>query len=182
MRVEGDVGAYLPLTDLARAEVAIDETIATGRGGSTAIATPSGVSTLAVKGQPIVDAAVGLEWFLHPGFSLLMGASTDLSAIAPLPASPPVGTLAETRMQRVAGTFGIGSYGDGSELLLGTELSYAFGKSVAVNPFVEPPGLALVDQRTFTAMFVIAGGVSLSAFRRTLTDIRNVVRLPGEKP
>jgi hypothetical protein len=176
MRVEGDVSAYVPVTALSQADLGIDQTTV-GPGKTTV---QSGVTTLGVTGRPIVDAAFGLEWFTSPGFSLLGGVSTDLSAMDPLPTKPSIGTLAETRMQRVATSLGIGSYGDGSELLLGTELSYAWGKSIAWDPFAQQPQLALVDQRTFTAMLVVAGGMSLSAFRRTLKDLGGVVRLPGK--
>ena len=55
------------------------------------------------------------------------------------------------------------------------------GRSIAVDPFVEPTSLALVDQHTWTAMFIIAGSASLSAFRRTLRDLGRVVRIPEGK-
>ena len=84
-------------------------------------------------------------------------------------------------MDRVTASLGIGSYGDGNQLLLGTQLSYGWGKSIAVNPYTSPQTLALVDQKTFGAMFVIAGSVSLSAFKRTLKDLGSVVRLPAPK-
>jgi hypothetical protein len=163
LRLECDVGAYLPLTDLAHVDVQTNP------------------NPPPVKSQPAVDAAIGAEYFVSPGFSFLGGASTDFTTLAPLPSSPPVGTLAESRTERVTGSFGIGSYGDGSELLMGLELSYAWGRSIAVDPFVEPTSLALVDQHTWTAMFIIAGSASLSAFRRTLRDLGRVVRIPGGK-
>jgi hypothetical protein len=163
LRLEGDVGAYLPLTDLAHVDVQ---------------GTPNPPP---VQSQPAVDAAIGAEYFVSPGFSFLGGASTDFTTLAPLPSAPSVGTLAESRTERVTGSFGIGSYGDGSELLMGLELSYAWGRAIAVDPFVEPTSLALVDQHTWTAMFVIAGSASLSAFRRTLRDLGRVVRIPEAK-
>jgi hypothetical protein len=82
---------------------------------------------------------------------------------------------------RVTASIGLGSYGDGSELLLGTQLSYGWGKSIAVDPYVSPPQLALVDQRNFGAMIIVAGGVSLSAFRRTLKDLQTVVKFPQRR-
>ena len=160
LRLEGDVGAYLPITDLAHVDV------------------QAAPNPPPVRSQPAVDAAIGAEYFVSPGFSFLGGASTDFTTLAPLPSSPPVGTLAESRTERVTGSFGIGSYGDGSELLMGLELSYAWGRSIAVDPFVEPTSLALVDQHTWTAMFIVAGSASLSAFRRTLRDLGRVVRIP----
>ncbi len=178
LRIEADATGYVPLTDLADAGVSTTRTtLAGGASSSTSFG-----QSMAVSGQPLVDAAFGFEWFLNPSLSLLGGASTDFSAMKPLAPSPPVGTLAESRMQRVTGSIGIGSYGEGSELLLGAQLSYGWGKSIALDPYVSPPELALVDQRTFGAMLVVAGGVSLSAFRRTLQDLRTVVRLPQVRP
>jgi hypothetical protein len=163
LRLEGDLGAYLPLTDLAHVDV------------------QGAPNPPPVKSQPAVDAALGAEYFLSPGFSILGGASTDFTTLAPLPSSPPIGTLAESRTERVTGSFGIGSYGDGSELLMGFELSYAWGRSIAVDPFVEPTSLALVDQHTWTAMLIVAGSASLSAFRRTLRDLGNAVSFPQSR-
>ena len=84
-------------------------------------------------------------------------------------------------MQRVGASFGIGSYGDGNELLFGTELSYGWGRSAAFDAFADPPRLTLVDQRTYGVMLVIAGGVSLTAVRRTIRDLGSVVKLPEPK-
>lgn len=173
-RVEADVTGYLPVTDLAHASIHTNATtLASGAATST-----SSTQTLTVAGRPVVDAAVGGELFLTKGFSLLGGLNTDFSTIAPLAQSPPIGTLVEARTHHAGLSIGIGSYGDGSELLLGTQLSYGWGKNVAVDPYETPAQLALVDQRTFGAMLVIAGSVSLTAFRRTLENLQNVVRLP----
>ncbi|MGD0526456.1 MAG: hypothetical protein ABSE49_14995 [Polyangiaceae bacterium] len=175
--VEADATTFLPVTDLARAEV---QTTQTDLVGSTATSS-SLARTLTVAGQPIVDAALGLEWFTSSGLSLLGGVSTDFSAMKPLAQSPPIGTLAETRTQRATLSLGIGSYGSGSELLFGTQLSCAWGKSIAVDPYESPPSLTLVDSRTYGAMLIIAGSVSLTAFKRTLQDLQTVVKLPVVK-
>jgi hypothetical protein len=176
-RVEADVTTFLPVTDLAHAEVGTNETKLVGTSASS-FSTPQ---TLTVAGQPLVDASLGIEWFVSSGLSLLGGASTDFSAMAPLGPSPPIGTLAETRMQRATVSLGIGSYGHGSELLLGTQLAYGWGKSIAVDPYVSPAELTLVNARTYGAMVIIAGSVSLSAFKRTLQDLQTVVKLPAVK-
>ena len=175
--MEVDATAYIPVTDLAHAGVQTSETNLVG---SSATST-SFSRTLTVAGRPIVDAAVGLEWFTSPSLSLLGGLATDFSAMAPLSQSPPIGTLAETRVQRATASFGVGSYGDGSELLFGTQLACGWGKSIAVDPYVSPAQLTLVDSRTYGAMLIIAGSVSLSAFKRTLQDLRTVVKIPGVK-
>jgi hypothetical protein len=178
LRVEGDVSGYVPITTLARADVQTQLTTV-GHGGATA--STSFPSSVQMSGWPVVDVGLGLEYFLSPRFSLLTGASTDLSGLAPLPANPAIGTLAETRMQRVATSLGVGSYGDGSELLLGTELSYAWGKSIALDPYGASPTLSLVDQHTWQVMLIIAGSASISAFRRTLKDLGEVVKFPQSR-
>jgi hypothetical protein len=175
--VEVDATTFLPVTDLARAEVQTNET---NQAGTTATSS-SLARTLTVAGQPIVDAGLGLEWFTSPGLSVLGGVSTDFSAMKPLAASPPIGTLAETRTQRATLSLGLGSYGTGSELLFGTQLSCAWGKSIAVDPYASPAALTLVDSRTYGAMLIIAGSVSLTAFKRTLQDLQTMVNLPAVK-
>jgi hypothetical protein len=174
LRIEADATAYVPLVDLADADVTVQRTALQGGASQSS----SSSQSLRVTGHPVVDAAVGLEWYLSPALSVLAGASTDFSAVDPLAASPPIGTLAESRTQRAAASFGVGSYSEGSELLLGVELSYAWGKSIALDPYVSPVELALVDQRTIGAMLVVAGGVSLSSLNRTLQDLRRLVRIP----
>jgi hypothetical protein len=176
-RIEADATTFIPVTDLARAGV---QTTRTDLVGGTAMSS-SMPQSLTVAGQPLVDASLGLEWFTSKSLSVLGGLSTDFSAVAPLASSPPIGTLAETRTQRATMSLGIGSYGSGSELLLGTQLSYGWGKSIAVDPYVSPAALTLVDSRTYGAMLIIAGSVSVSAFKRTLQDLQTVVKLPVVK-
>lgn len=175
IRVEGDASLYVPVTYLEHADLQTTQTLS-GPTGTTSVTSPS---ALEVDGRPLVDAAVGLETFLSPRVSLLTGASLDVSPLGPLPSRPQIGTLEQNRMQRAAVSLGVGSYGDGSELLFGTELSYAWGQSLAFDPFEATPGLSVVDQHTFGIMFVIAGSASISAFRRTLRDLGDVVRIPA---
>jgi hypothetical protein len=175
VRVESDASLYVPVTYLEHSDLQTTQTAA----GATSTTSTRGPTSLEVNGRPLVDAAVGLETFLSPRLSLLTGASLDLSPLGPLPLHPSIGTLEQTRMQRAALAIGVGSYGDGSELLFGTELSYAWGQSLAFDPFEATPGLTVVDQRTFGIMFIIAGSASISAFRRTLRDLGDVVRLPA---
>jgi hypothetical protein len=175
VRVEGDASLYVPVTYLEHADLQTIQTTS----NATSTTSNSAPSSLEVNGRPLVDAAVGVETFLSSRLSLLTGASLDLSPLGPLPLHPQIGTLEQNRMQRAALSIGVGSYGDGSELLFGTELSYAWGQSLAFDPYEATPGLTVVDQRTFGIMFIIAGSASISAFRRTLRDLGDVVKLPG---
>jgi len=176
LRLEADASAYLPLPYIARADLSTQEVTTSALGAGR-----GGTSTIQIQGHPVVDAAFGVEYFLSRGLSVLGGASADFSALDPLPATLAPGALEESRMQRVGASFGIGSYGDGNELLFGTELSYGWGRSAAFDAFADPPRLTLVDQRTYGVMLVIAGGVSLTAVRRTIRDLGSVVKLPEPK-
>ena len=180
LRIEGDASAYLPITHLASADVTTQTTsnvagVTQGTASST---------TLLMDGRPVVDVALGAEYFLTPGFSVLGGASIDFTGLPPLssqvitPSQGVAPELAETRMHQVAGTFGIGSYGDGSELLIGTQFSYGWGTSIAFDPFIDPVRVTTVNTHTYGLMLVIAGGASISAFRRTLRDLGNAVKFP----
>ena len=167
IRVEGDASLWIPVQPFARAE-------ATG----TQTASVNGVASsrsfnqiIDVNADTIVDAGFGFEWYVSRAISLLGGASTDWSALGELSATPPPGTLAESRVHRLAASFGVGTHGLATELLLGTELSYGWGQSVAVDPYVDPPRLALVDERLFGVMLVVAGRTSLALVRDTLSRV-----------
>ena len=177
LRFEGDASAYLPVGTLATATPHVSQTAMIGGGLSSS----SYNTTIIDYAWPVVDAAIGAEWFTSPGLSFLGGLSTDFSAVPLLPDSPPLESVADSRLQRVAASFGIGSYGDGSELLLGTQLSMAFGKTLVVDSFVDPPRFVLADRRSFGAMLIIAGGASITAFKRTLANLTDIVRVPPPK-
>ena len=171
LRAEGDVSAYVPITHLATAEVTTQSTSAGGKPVTTASS-----ETIFMDGRPVVDAAVGVEYFFKPSLSVLAGASVDFTGLQPIQQN--IDALAQTRMHQVATSLGIGSYGDGSELLLGTQLSYGWGQSIAFDPFIDPPRVSQIDTHSYGVMFVIAGGASISAFRRTLQDLGNAVKFP----
>jgi hypothetical protein len=52
---------------------------------------------------------------------------------------------------------------------------------MAFDPFSESPRLSLVNTHAYGLMFIIAGGASISAFRRTLQDLGNAVKFPQPK-
>jgi hypothetical protein len=180
LRLEGDASAYVPIAHLASADVTTQTTY-TSKGVTEGTASST---TLLMDGRPVVDVAMGAEYFLTPGFSVLGGASIDFTGLPPLatqvitPTQGVAPELAETRMQQVAGSFGIGSYGDGSELLIGTQFSYGWGQTIAFDPLVDPVRVNTVNTHTYGLMLVIAGGASISAFRRTIRDLGNAVKFP----
>jgi hypothetical protein len=78
-------------------------------------------------------------------------------------------------VHRVATTLGLGSYGDGTELLLGTELSFGWGRAFAVDNYVFPAQVSLVTQNTYGVMFIIAGSTSLSTLRSTVDRLGHAI-------
>ncbi len=167
LRIEADATLWVPVQPFARAEIQVSQTALVGN-----VATARSYNEVDdVDAQPIVDTGLGLEWYLNPSLSLLGGASTDWSALDALPSEPRPSTVAETRLHRVTTSFGIGMHGVATELLVGTELSYGWGRSIAVDPYVDPPRLALVDEHAFGVMLVIAGRTSLAVVRETLSRV-----------
>ena len=177
LRAEGDLSAFVPITHLAMAEVTTQTTAVNGQNSASS-------TTLLMDGRPVVDAALGLEYFVRPSFSILGGAKLDFTGLQPL--QQDIAALAQTRMHQVGLSLGIGSYGDGSELLLGTSLSYGWGQSLAYDPFVDAATqmtvpMTVINTHSYGLMFIIAGGASISAFRRTLQDLGNAVKFPERK-
>lgn len=168
VRIEGDASVWIPAARVARADVHVNRTETFG--GKAATSSQDG--SLDASAGPVVDAALGIEWFPRPTLSFLAGVSTDFSALAPIASPPPLGTVADSRVHRAAASFGIGSYGGtGTELLFGTELSYFWGQSVTVDPYASAPRPALVGQHGIGAILMVAGTVSFSSVKRTLENI-----------
>src|SRR5206468_141169 len=136
LKLEADVSYYFPRDAATRATLHVQDVTASN--GAVATGTREVVITDAA--EPVVDAAFGMEAHLSRAISLLGGVSSDFSAVPRLSndAPPPIGSVATSRTHRAAGSFGIGSYGDGSELLLGTEISYAVGRTFVANDYVLP--------------------------------------------
>ena len=123
----------------------------------------------------VLGIGIGGEVYVTPKLSLLGGANTDISAV-------PDGKLAGSlmnyfpeRTHRIAGSFGIGSHGDGGDLLFGTELGVAWGDRLAVNSYELPPGLATTPHNRIELLFVIAGSTSLKSITRAVRDVRQVI-------
>jgi hypothetical protein len=124
-----------------------------------------------------VNVGVGAEVYVAPYLSLLAGVGTDLSAapkndegltndkMSYLPA----------RTNRVSASVGIGSHGEGGDLLVGGELRYTWGDRLAVNSYVLPPRLETTFTETYGVLLVVAGTTSFKAIRRAVEDLSDVV-------
>jgi hypothetical protein len=150
----------------------VDTTTVTN-GTASALATDVAYASAA---RAVVDAAFGAEYFVVPTFSLLGGLSTDVSRVSELSLAPSIGTFHESRISRLATSFGIGSYGEAGTILVGMQLSMGWGQALAVNPYTVPNGYAAVDTRTFGAMLIVAGSTNLRALRGAVESVKELVR------
>lgn len=126
------------------------------------------------RARGVVNMNAGVEFFVTPSVSLVGGASVDVSSVSP-------GLLAHVfdyqvaRSNRFTTSFGVGSRGEGGDVLFGTELSWATGERFAVDAARSPPSLVSTPQDTFRILFVFAGSTSFNAIRRTVRDVRQVL-------
>jgi hypothetical protein len=173
---ELNVSFHAPLSRAYRAEL----TGSTVRMDGTTVQDDATSVDLAEPARGVVNIGVGTQVFVFPKVSLLAGLGTDVSAVQD-------GNLRGTQMRyfpyrtnRIAGSFGIGSHGEGGDILVGTEASYGWGQRVAVNSFEVPPTVESTGHSTFALLFVIAGSTSLKAIARAVKDVKEVVTEPGE--
>ncbi|MBI2394144.1 MAG: hypothetical protein HYV09_31530 [Deltaproteobacteria bacterium] len=129
--------------------------------------------------RAVLNAGIGGQYLLTPTLSVLGGFSTDFSAA---PADEPRGDLLNyntARTHRLSGTIGFGSHAADpkeGELVIGTELSYGWGKRLVVNSYQLPPEFSRASHGTFTALLIIAGSTSLASIRRAVSDAAGVWR------
>jgi hypothetical protein len=130
--------------------------------------------------HPLVNVGIGAEWFVARNLSLLFGFSTDLTALPELEDGVVDATLFRARMSWFRTGAGLASYTDFGDFVLGLRGDFGWGELQAVNTFVEPNRLELVDQREFGIMLVLAGRISLGTIQRTALGVQHVVE--GEAP
>ena len=136
-------------------------------GGSQAV-------TLNTRYQPTVNVSVGAELYVRRSLSFLFGFATDFSAVDGLGA----GALAPTQINRLLGSFGIGTHGESGTLLLGTQAYWGWGQAMAPNVYAIPPGEAATNVNTFGILFVLAGATSLKSIEEAAREMRNLVTRP----
>lgn len=175
VRFELDAMVNFPRNKATEAKLAVDELLAvSGRRASERTSESSFYGNI----QPVVNTGVGIEWFFQPRLGLLMGASTDFTAIPPLSQEPTIGTIAFTRMNRASGSLGIGSYGKNTELAVGVEVSHMWGKTFVLNPFEIPNRLVPVEQSGWGFVLVVAGATNLNALKATVENVQEIVKTP----
>jgi len=137
------------------------------------LTTSSFQATYAARTLPTVNAAVGGEYFMSRRLSVLGGLWTNVTPFAPLsPApAPSLGNLVQGRAHRLGFSLGLGSYGDGGELLFGTQLGYGWGQSIVANLYSVPNDWSVVNSSNYSALFIIAGSTNLRAIKSAIEGV-----------
>lgn len=132
-------------------------------------------STFGVQEHVVVNAGAGGEYFFKPTFSFVGGASINFTAQPPLSPSLTVGNVVQERGSLATISGGVGSYGQSGNLLLGLQLGYGWGQSLAANPYVTPNQWAVVDTSSYNVLVILAGSTSLRALGRAVERIEHVI-------
>lgn len=138
--------------------------------------------SLGERARGVVNFAAGAEFSVSNHVGVLGGVSTDLSAV---PSGALKGSLFNYyphRTHRVAGSFGIGWHGEGSEIIFGGELSIGWGDRLAVNSYQLPPAIGATGHGTYQLMLVVGGSTTLRALKRAVQDVTDVLKEPKPKP
>jgi hypothetical protein len=175
LKVEIDGFYYFAREEAIASQMHVEEL---GTSGATATNAPFD-TRYAVRSRGVANVAVGGEYFVTPTFSVLGGASTDLTSTPPLAATNTLGTFDRDRLSRVSVSGGIGSYGGAGELLIGTQLSYGWGQALAIDPYVIPNQFAAVDMRRYEVMVILAGSTTLRAIKRAVKQIVDPSAVPS---
>jgi len=152
---------------------------------NNALTTSSFEATYSARMHPTLNAAIGGEYFMSQRLSLLGGLWTNLSPFAPLSPepAPSLGNLVQGRAHRLGLSVGLGSYGDGGELLLGTQFGYGWGQSIVANSYSVPNDWSVVSSNHFSALFIIAGSTNLRAIKSAIEGVGKVLtREPAPAP
>lgn len=158
---EVDVGVGIPHEPPFEAPTTGTKTVAMGPVVTQAMTT----FALVERPSAVAHIGVGAEVFISRSISLLGGVSGSLTF------NDRPGGVLPTRQTRIATSFGLGSHGEGGDLLIGLELSYERGQTRVVNGYALPPEPVNVGMEGGRILFVLAGSTSLNSIRRAVTDV-----------
>ena len=173
LRIETNLFLYAPWNRALSADLHVDETVA---GGGATYASSRDVS-FRQRSNPVLNSAVGLEYAWTQGTSVLAGLATDFSAadrLSPRPL-PTLGLFTQERVNRASASGGVRWHGRTAEILLGAQLAYGWGKAYALNAFVVPNTLELVNLHAYSAVFIVGGSADLRAFGDVVRDVERAV-------
>jgi hypothetical protein len=169
--VEADAAVVIPAVSGFTAS-AIGNT--TSLSGTTLTTTPL-QSNFSVAEHVVVNPGLGAEYFVYPSLSLVAGASLNMTLQQALAAPAGVGTLVEDRQSLATASFGLGSYNPSGNVLLGVQVGYGWGQSLAANPYVTPNQWAIVDTTSYSALLILAGSTSLRSLGHAVEHIEKVI-------
>ena len=140
-----------------------------------AVMTSSFASKLGVAKHVVVNTSVGAEYFLTRDFSVVGGLALNLSALAALAPASGVGNLVQERESTATLSAGVGSYSKTGNVLIGFQLGYGWGSSLAVDPYVTPNQLAVIDTQAYSALLILSGSTSLKSLGHAVEHIEKVI-------
>ncbi len=137
----------------------------------------NGVSTQAsvtrnTRFQPTVNIGAGVEVFVRKSLSVLAGVATDFTAVDGLGAD----AVSQSQVNRLLGSFGIGSHSEAGTLVIGTQAYYGWGNMLG---YATAPVLAPTNVSAVGVLFVLAGATNFRAIQRALDDMRKAITRPG---
>ncbi len=168
---EVNVGYYLPLGSAYRADFKGRATNVDNGVVSDRDATPN----LSTRGRGVVNIGVGGEIAVAPYLSVLTGLGTDLSTVKSGTLTTDPMAYFASNTNRFTASFGVGSHGEGGDILVGGELSYEYGDRLAVNSYQLPARFESADSRTYGLLLVIAGSTSYKNITRAVETITKSV-------
>jgi hypothetical protein len=124
-----------------------------------------------VRGRSVVAFRAGGEWAVSPSLSILTGARYEPSRVAS--STDPHG-VAPSDASILGSSVGVGSYGQGSELLVGTELSYGWARFAMTVPGLEGSRRIIARQHSWSALLVLSGSIGLSSVKQTWRNLEEL--------
>jgi hypothetical protein len=157
LTMEADAAIVIPAPNGFTASASgTTATLAAGKLSATAFQ-----STFGVREHVVANPGIGAEFFVNKTFSVIAGASLNMTLEPPLSPALGVGTLVEERQSVGVVSAGVGSYSEGGSLLLGVQVGHGWGQSLAANPYVTPNQWAVVDTSSYSVLVILAGSTSL---------------------
>ncbi|HEX7664589.1 MAG TPA: hypothetical protein VF407_08765, partial [Polyangiaceae bacterium] len=172
VKLEADAALVLPIANAMSTNVDATTSHLSGTGYEQTQTKASYI----VPDHPVVNPALGMEYFVRQSFSFLGGVSGNFSTLDTLTPQPLVGNLVQAKESNLSASFGVGSYGNGKELLFGTQFDFGWGSATVANPYVIPNDWATVNTQRYTLMFVVSGATDLRSIEKAVEKVKNAVQ------
>jgi hypothetical protein len=157
-----------------RNQVSVENGLVTGR---SSVSAPVRESS-----DTVVNLALGAEVFVAQRLSLLAGAQTDVNALSELEPAAEQSRVFRTRLDYYRAAFGVCSYTDFGDLMVGLRFDYGTGRASPANTLVAPPALGSSSVRELGFMLVLAGTLNWRSITQAAGDVGDAVRGKGGRP